>query len=139
LPGILILCLCIATFKSIQSSEMSVYTFSIKSKWRSASIGKSDISEYHYFDMCLVADPAVCKNRFTVRADDWNSFDKGDNISYKLERNEVYPNSLFVDLFGAIGRALIFLSLLGGVVVGGYKFLSWVYDWKIDWRSNDYW
>ncbi len=137
LPTLFLLCICIGSYKCYVNSQAEVYTFSIQSKWRSTSVSKHSVSEYHNFDMCLVSYPEICINSFSVRENDWHKYDKGDILSYKLSRDRVYPNSAFVSVFGTIGFILFFFGAIVGFFYGGYRLLAWVYDWDIGtWRSG---
>lgn len=121
IPIVLVICCSTALHTKWKASEEQLYTFTITSKWRSASVGKHSVSEYNYFSMCLVNEPTTCINRFGVRSDTWEVYNKGNVVSFELSKEEVYPVNFFTNIFCFISLVIGIISCicLVGLVVWG--------------------
>jgi hypothetical protein len=122
LPVAFIVCCIIGSYNYIDKSGVSVYSFTIKAKWQSASIGKHSVSEYNKFEMCLVDKPNVCITE-DVRQDTYNKYSVGSVVAFKYAKGEVYGYGWFTGLFTFLSVLSVGLILAFGVV---YLF-DWLY------------
>jgi hypothetical protein len=123
LPVLTFIGLCYLAYPMKDINKRDDYTFTVQSKWQSVSVGKHNISEYNYLELCLVEDPNHCIS-LDVRQDTWNGLGKGDVTTFNLRTERVYNN---IGVLASVSVALLVTILLFVGVILIYAFLNILY------------